>query len=260
MPITFESAVRESTSTKVTVTSPGEEDVVISGNGVFLFDADIQNFTIGATELPSPGAPPCAIDPLGGRGGGQHILLIVDNDQAYKIYQLPQSIPITAPTDGTHTLRAYLSRSWEESIKGSIEDLHFSTRTFFLNSRSNTAGINRAVPLLACSSPLQYEDYGSYQYDRVLLDFFVMFEEVSNECAVHVELRNGSEEPIAEATLTTWQSYCIRGLPQPAPGATDIYYMTLRLVQSNGDHITHIAGNYNLNTIEREFRVVRSIP
>ncbi|MBS1911122.1 MAG: hypothetical protein JST22_03975 [Bacteroidetes bacterium] len=260
MPITFQPAVRESASARITVTEPIEDDLVTSTDGKFTFNAAIQNFDIGADQFPSDGTPPCAIDPNGGRGGGQHILLIVDNDQAFKIYQLPDTISLNPSSPGTHTLRAYLSRSWEESVKGSVEDIHFSTRTFSLNARSGDAGINRATPLLACSAPLESDIDGPYRYDHVILDFFVMFGDVGSNCAVHATLKDVDGIQMAQAILTTWQTHCIIGLPQPEPDATDVYHLTLRLVDSGGVPIAHIAGGYDLNTIERTFHVVRDLP
>jgi len=258
--ITFEPAgTRGAVESRIAITSPAQDEVVTSSNGAFTFQAKVENFDIGPFEFPSEGTPPCAIDPLGGRGGGQHLYLIIDNDQSYKIYGTPQAIVLEDPSEGEHIVRAFLSRSWEESMKGPTEDEHFSIRRFYYNSTPSGGGIDRTVPLLSCNAPLGPEHDGPYKFDHVMVDFFVMFGEPGNDCGVHVTLKDNQGAVLAQNTLTGWEPHCIKGLPEPEAESIDIYHLTLRMVDGDGQPLQRMMRGSDMNTIEREFHVVREL-
>ncbi|NNF23142.1 MAG: hypothetical protein HKN67_14475, partial [Saprospiraceae bacterium] len=77
-------------------------------NGKFSFDVDGEEYQLGQ-QTPDADSKMCA-----NSGKGQHIHLIVDNGPYAAKYEssFEHDIP-----DGTHTILAFLSRSYHESIK-----------------------------------------------------------------------------------------------------------------------------------------------
>lgn len=246
----------------ITVTSPADGEVITAPGGRFQFSASVANFRLGSLER-TPGEAPCANEPGGILGGGQHIYLLIDNGmhQSQKLYQEDWELILPDPIPGPHVLRAYLSRSWEESLKGISEDTMFCALTIYGGTSSGSAAINRAVPLLTCNAPMDPTNSdGPYQFDRVLLDFFVMFGEIGGEYKVHAAIRDSAGALLGEQILTEWCPYCIHGLAQPPENQRESYELTLRLIDSNTDPVRQILNGTDLNTITRTFEVVRQLP
>lgn len=259
--ITFNPAGNSSrvADASIAVTSPGPDAVITTPDGSFNFAASVTGFGIGS-EVFTGGTPPCALAPDDGRGGGQHIYLIIDNDREQKLYTDAAIVKLGSLSEGPHTLRAYLSRSWEESLKGSTEEEAFSIRNFYYNTRTGEPGIDRGRPILSCNAPVDPQDYGPYVHDQVILDFFTMFGEPGSGYSVEVELTDGADAVLAQALLNSWEPYCITGLPQPPPGATHIYHLRLRLMDNQENPVPQLVGGVDLNTIHRTFHVERETP
>lgn len=98
-------------------------------------------------------------------GLGNHIDVILDERQTQEIYDPAIPVQFTNVTPGTHTLRVFASRPWDESFKNvgayAQTTFHVLTRTGEHVPRSDT-------PVLTYHSPI-----GTVGSDTVLLDFYL---------------------------------------------------------------------------------------
>jgi predicted small lipoprotein YifL len=134
---------------------------------------------------------------------GQHIHLIVGNEPYQAIYDTKEPVIITGLKPGRHSIRAFLSRSWHESVKeaGSYQelDLYFQKVT---TETIPTAGV------LTYSRPKG--DYEGKDAKLILVDFFLDKVELSPE-GFKVKLVVDGKA----SYLTTWKAYYLKDL---APG------------------------------------------
>jgi hypothetical protein len=98
---------------------------------------------------------------------GQHIHMILDNLPYVPHYSRdPYVLKNLSP--GTHTLRAFPSREWHESIK---DDDAFDMVTFNVGKADGQNSPNPAFPLLTYSRPKG--DYVGHAADSILVDFWI---------------------------------------------------------------------------------------
>ncbi|MBC1197196.1 hypothetical protein H0901_18575 [Microcystis aeruginosa BLCCF158] len=96
---------------------------------------------------------------------GPHLSLIVDNEPAAAIYDLKQPIILENLAAGTHTLRVFALRPWQESFKN---DGAFAETTFHILTKTGKNAPDHNLPLLTYSSP-----QGIYGAEPILLDFYL---------------------------------------------------------------------------------------
>ncbi|MBE5231564.1 MAG: hypothetical protein ACKPH1_09930 [Microcystis panniformis] len=96
---------------------------------------------------------------------GPHLSLIVDNEPAAAIYDLKQPIILENLAPGTHTLRVFALRPWQESFKN---DGAFAETTFHILTKTGKNAPDNNLPLLTYSSP-----QGIYGAEPILLDFYL---------------------------------------------------------------------------------------
>lgn len=96
---------------------------------------------------------------------GPHLSLIVDNEPAAAIYDLKQPIILENLAPGTHTLRVFALRPWQESFKN---DGAFAETTFHILTKTGKNAPDHNLPLLTYSSP-----QGIYGAEPILLDFYL---------------------------------------------------------------------------------------
>ncbi|MCW6038113.1 hypothetical protein K4A83_17810 [Spirulina subsalsa FACHB-351] len=98
-------------------------------------------------------------------GLGPHLSLTLDNHTSQDIYDLSQPITLEDLEPGTHTLRVFANRPWQESFKN---EGAYAQTTFniFTSSEDNTPQANQ--PLLTYNSP-----QGLYNAEPILLDFYL---------------------------------------------------------------------------------------
>ncbi|ARI79895.1 hypothetical protein BH695_0614 [Microcystis aeruginosa PCC 7806SL] len=96
---------------------------------------------------------------------GSHLSLIVDNEPAAAIYDLKQPIILENLAPGTHTLRVFALRPWQESFKN---DGAFAETTFHILTKTGKNAPDHNLPLLTYSSP-----QGIYGAEPILLDFYL---------------------------------------------------------------------------------------
>ncbi|MDJ0519068.1 MAG: hypothetical protein QNJ74_23365, partial [Trichodesmium sp. MO_231.B1] len=96
---------------------------------------------------------------------GPYLEVILDNQHYQKIYDLNESIVLSDLEPGTHTLRVFACRPWDESFKN---EGAYAQTTFHILTK--TANNNPApdLPLLTYNSPV-----GSYGEEPILLDYYL---------------------------------------------------------------------------------------
>ena len=97
---------------------------------------------------------------------GQHVHVIVDNEPYMAMYDTTFKIGGLAP--GPHTIRAFPSRSWHESVK---KPGAFVARTFYVGEKSGEEPFNPEQPLLTYSRPKG--EYVGTDARKIMIDFYI---------------------------------------------------------------------------------------
>ncbi|HEY3874662.1 MAG TPA: hypothetical protein VGM92_04245, partial [Candidatus Kapabacteria bacterium] len=151
---------------------------------------------------------------------GQHVHVIVDNKPYMANYKNGQPFDIGVLPAGVHTIRAFPSFSWHESIKSPHA---FATRTFYVGASKDTALANNLNgPLLTYSRPKG--TYMGQEDSAVLLDFYVS-NATLGDSSYKVNVWIDSTKMPA---ILTWQPYFIKGLSKGK------HHIKLELVAPNG--------------------------
>jgi hypothetical protein len=161
---------------------------------------------------------------------GQHVHVIVDDKPYMADFKNGQPFNVGLLSPGMHTIRAFPSFSWHESIKSPGS---FATRTFFVGTASNAGAHpenNLNAPLLTYSRPKG--TYSGGEGSKVLLDFYVSNAKLASD-AYRVKIWIDS---VAMPDIVTWQPYFIEGLSK---GKHTIH---LQLIAPNG---SVVPGSYN---------------
>lgn len=257
--VTFEQATRAASNydASMVVTSPLQGDVVTLQSDCdtcpkFLeFDASLQNFDLGEKSLGQfPCEPLSYHDSLRWKGNGQHLYIVVDKGAGRVIADLnsPAYIPVEQPTPGPHTLRVYMVRSWDESLKAGVSPARatdlYAVRTFYIGTNDGTHAIDTAIPLLTANSPLD-TNYYKYPPDSVLFDFNLMFKDLSDGYRVEATVYDSTDNIMGRETLAVWTPYCIRGFQEPPLGRLGKYFIRARLLDMSGLPVVNGPGNFN---------------
>jgi hypothetical protein len=161
---------------------------------------------------------------------GQHVHIIVDDKPYMAYYKNGQPFNVGVLAPGMHTIRAFPSFSWHESIKSPNA---FSTRTFYVGSSATdnmTPPNDLNGPLLTYSRPKG--TYTGGEDAKVLLDFFVSKATLAPD-GYKVKLW---VDTTAMADITHWQPYYIEGL------GNGKHTIKLELVDAKG---SVVPGPYN---------------
>ncbi|HEV8266763.1 MAG TPA: hypothetical protein VGR00_00960 [Thermoanaerobaculia bacterium] len=138
---------------------------------------------------------------------GQHIHIILDNMPYVAHYDATKAWVFKNVPKGTHTIRAFPSRPWHESIK---EPGAFAMVTFHVGEKDGKNTPLAGTPLLTYSRPKG--KYPKAMVQKLMLDFYVTNcvvaeESVPNSCRVRYKL---DDKP--EVTLTKWEPVWWDGL------------------------------------------------
>ncbi|MBC6454133.1 MAG: hypothetical protein GDA43_13795 [Hormoscilla sp. SP5CHS1] len=98
-------------------------------------------------------------------GLGPHLEVILDNQPYIEIYDLKIPLVLTDLPPGTHSLRVFADRPWDESFKN---EGAYAQTTFHIFTKTEDNNPDRALPLLTYNSP-----DGSYGSEPILLDFYL---------------------------------------------------------------------------------------
>ena len=164
------------------------------GSDTFLFD--VKNYQLGA-QTPDANQKMCA-----NSAKGQHIHFILD-DAPYVASYSPKIGADVKP--GHHVLLAFLSRSYNESLKHKksyiLEEFDAG------NSGGGISGFDKKAPQLFYSRP-KGEYVGDQETKRIMLDFYLVNCTLSKTGYKVRATVNGNEFMITE-----WKPYIIEGLP-----------------------------------------------
>lgn len=213
------------------IVSPADGQAFAVGEAIML-ELSVSGFELGVLTEGS------GENGLAHSAKGQHIHLILDNGPYKAIYDTSAPINLNelyggqlAP--GVHTIVAFASRSWHESVKspGAAKAL-----TFYVGSRGKIAKLFHCDPLRNRRPRIAYSrPKGTYSGDgakTVMVDFYLTNATLSpNDYKVKVTL-DGKDSAIVDS----WQPYAIEGLE---PGEHEV---TLRLI---GRHGHRVHGRYN---------------
>jgi hypothetical protein len=228
--------------------APGFMKAGPTGNVSLKFSAPTEGSSVAGDAL----APTFTItgypiyqDPA--RKKGQHIHVILDNEPYEADYNpsapfSPDKFKNVAP--GTHTLRAFPSREWHESIKQE-DAADFDFVVFNVGSPTVTNVIKKA-PLLTYSRPK-----GDYKFKDdprgLMLDFYLTDARLGdNDYKVRYTL-DGKKT----AVLTKWEPVWWKWEDVPVGEHT----VVLELLDRSNQPVPFKVGNLDYNHTERKFRV-----
>jgi hypothetical protein len=184
------------------------------------------------------------------RNKGQHIHVILDNEPYEADYDpskpfSPENGKFNNLSPGTHTLRAFPSREWHESIK-QPDAADFDMVVFNVGAPTIT-NINKKAPLLTYSRPK-----GEYKFNDdprgVMLDFYVTNATLGeNDYKVRYTL-DGKNPKI----VTRWEPVWWKSEDVP-PGD---HTVLLELLDHNNKPVPFKAGSVDYNRTERKFKVL----
>jgi len=167
-----------------------EDNQVINGSRVTI-NFVVENFRLGKKSKGGKG--------LAHHPKGAFIGLVVDNQAPLKITQVKNPIVLEGLAPGIHTLRAYLSTSFGESLKNGI-----SIRTFYVQSKTGISPLDPNYPVLTVTMPdMEYPKRGK----TVMIDYFITGGTLT-QFFYRTKLTFDGKESI----LKQWQPYYLTGL------------------------------------------------
>jgi hypothetical protein len=113
---------------------------------------------------------------------GPHLHLILDNQPYLSIYDLEQPITLENLSPGTHTLRVFAVRPWEESFKN---EGAYAQTSFHIFTKTQENNPDAKKPLLTYSQP-----QGNYGAGPIMLDFYL------TNAPLHLVARDNPEDSI----------------------------------------------------------------
>lgn len=170
---------------------------------------------------------------------GQHIHVIIDDNPYMAKYEDSFSIGELAP--GVHTLRAFPSRSWHESVKTPGV---FVAHTFWVGEKSGDPLLNPDEPLLTYSRPKG--EYVGKDARKIMLDFYLANCDLSPEGYRVIATVDGK----LTDTLTEWVPYYIEGLKEGD------HTIGLKLIGPDGN----VVQNGPFNDVTRTITVMNEKP
>ncbi len=96
---------------------------------------------------------------------GPHLHLILDNEPYRAVYDTNKPVVFKNLAPGTHTLRAFASRPWDESFKN---EGAYAQTTFHILTKTKDNNPDPSLPLLTYNSP-----NGTYGAEPIMLDFYL---------------------------------------------------------------------------------------
>ncbi|WP_240333397.1 hypothetical protein [Salinibacter ruber] len=192
------------------------------------FEAGIQTDTERASEIANS-------------GNGQHFHIIVDNQPYMANYEAGTPFDLGDLEPGAHTLVAFPSRSYHESVKGQEA---YDLVNFYVGEESGAFMLGPREPAIIYSRPKG--TYSGDGADRIMLDFYLHNVELGADgYKARYTIRDAEGSEVASTTLTEWAPAFVTGL------ADGTYEVTLQLIGSDGNVVP---GPFNDTTREIEVR------
>ncbi|TAE93925.1 MAG: hypothetical protein EAZ79_25460 [Oscillatoriales cyanobacterium] len=167
-------------------------------------------------------------------GLGPHLQVLLDNQPYAAVYDINQTLTLSDLEPGTHTLRVFAARPWEESFKN---EGAFAQTTFHVFTKTENNKPDRTLPLLTYNSP-----QGSYGAEPILLDFYL------TNAPLHQVAQANSQDEILDwkirATVNgesfaidQWQPIYLKGFK---PGKN---WVQLELIDEGGNTVKNAFNN-----------------
>ncbi len=169
---------------------------------------------------------------------GQHIHLILDNEPYVPVYSVSEPYLLKDVKSGIHTLRAFPSRAWHESIK---EHTAFASLTFYVESKKGKPPVDFSKePVLTYSRPKG--KYEGQKANSILFDFWLSNAELEKN-GYQVRYTIDKKRP---EVLDQWRPIYFQDL------STGKHTLVVELIDRKGKLVK---GQYNRT--EREFEVLK---
>lgn len=211
-------------------------NITRKGSGIEV-ELDVDNFALGV-QTRTPRAAEIA-----NSSKGQHVHLIIDNKPYYAIYKQGKGnlVHIKDIAEGQHTLAAFPSRSYHESVKtpGAVSVADFKLTGGKLEFQS----VEKRKPLIMYSRPK-----GTYEGNaakKIMLDFYLNNVELSadgNRVRYKIRKKGESSEYIYETD--EWTPAFVSGL------STGTYSISFKVLDKDGNLV-----RADWNDTEREIEV-----
>jgi hypothetical protein len=169
---------------------------------------------------------------------GPHIHVIIDNQPYVADYDATKPFFVRGLAPGPHTLRAFPSRRWHESIKAPKA---FAMAHFFMGPKQKGSGfatwVDARKPILTFSRPKG--NYAGDDAKKVMVDFWIKGTKLGPKDSKVKMVLDGKE-----SLITGWKPQFLEGL------ADGKHTISLELLDRRG---APIANTYNKT--EREFSI-----
>lgn len=164
-------------------------------------------------------------------GLGPHLHVIIDNQPGIDVYDLSQPLILSDLPPGTHTLRAFANRPWNESFKN---EGAYAQTTFHIFTKTDDNNPDAAQPLLTYNSP-----EGANGAEPILLDFYL------TNAPLHLVAKENPQDQIADwrirctingesFILDRWQSIYLKGFK---PGKN---WVKLEYIDEQGNPVKNV--------------------
>lgn len=213
---------------KALITAPADSAVLDSPNVQVTvdannFDTGVQTDTERAQEIANS-------------GNGQHFHLILDNGPYMANYEAGEPFDIGELEPGAHTLFAFPSRSYHESVKS---DTSYAVVNFYVGEESGEFMLNPDDRAIIYSRPK-----GTYSGDgaeKIMLDFYLHNVELGSDGYKAKYTIRSEDNEVASITLTEWTPAFVTGL------SSGTYEVNLQLLDADGNVVP---GPFNDTTRE----------
>lgn len=213
------------------ITSPADSAVLDSPSVDVV--AEAQNFETGVQTNTERAKQ------IANSGNGQHLHLILDNDPYMANYKAGAPFNIGTLDPGAHTLVAFPSRSYHESVKS---DTSYDYINFYVGEESGEFMLNADDPAIIYSRPKG--TYSGAGAKRIMLDFYLHNVELGSDgykAKYTISEAGGQGNELASITLTEWAPAFVTGL------SSGTYEVNLQLLDADGNVVS---GPFNDTTRE----------
>ncbi len=172
-------------------------------------------------------------------GNGQHFHVILDNQPYLANYEAGTPFDLGDLEPGAHTVVAFPSRSYHESVKGPEA---YDLVNFYVQEESGSFMLGPREPAIIYSRPKGR--YRRADAERIMLDFYLHNVELSEDgYKARYTISDDEGTEVASITLTEWTPAFVTGLD-------GTYEVNLQLIGSDGNVVP---GAFNDTT--RKIRV-----
>ncbi|BAY98471.1 hypothetical protein NIES37_24210 [Tolypothrix tenuis PCC 7101] len=162
---------------------------------------------------------------------GTHLHVILDNQPHIAVYDLNKPLVFSDLAPGTHSLRVFASRPWDESFKN---EGAYAQIKFHILAKTDDNNPEPALPVLTYSSP-----QGDYGAEPILLDFYL------TNAPLHLVSQENSNSGISDwrirctingesFVLDRWQAVYLKGFK---PGKN---WVKLEFLDNQGNPVKNV--------------------